>query len=169
MSRLDMPPPDPRATLHAGDPASLADVVAASAREPHADVVLQALHVSGGAAAIGVESPVPWCLKCNKPVTGFAQEIVAPVDAVRVRAICHGETFERTYTAANLREHGISRTFFGPIPGLVCAACDKPIEVGDVYAGRTGNATHRLCMSSERIDNLTALDFKVAGKTPREP
>jgi hypothetical protein len=45
-------PPDPRATLPAGDPASLADVVAASAREPHADVVLHALHVSGGAAAV---------------------------------------------------------------------------------------------------------------------
>ena len=44
--------PDPRATLHVGDPASLAEVVAASAREPHADVVLHALHVSGGAAAV---------------------------------------------------------------------------------------------------------------------
>ena len=43
---------DPRTTLHADDPASLADVVAASAREPHADVVLHALHVSGGAAAV---------------------------------------------------------------------------------------------------------------------
>lgn len=50
------PAPDPRATPHAGDPASLADVVAASAREPHADVVLHALHVSGGAAAIGVQT-----------------------------------------------------------------------------------------------------------------
>ena len=37
---------------HVGDPASLAEVVAASAREPHADVVLHALHVSGGAAAV---------------------------------------------------------------------------------------------------------------------
>lgn len=46
------PAADPRATLHADDPASLADVVAASAREPHADVVLHALHVSGGAAAV---------------------------------------------------------------------------------------------------------------------
>lgn len=45
LSRGDVPP-------EVRDREGLADVVAASAREPHADVVLHALHVSGGAAAV---------------------------------------------------------------------------------------------------------------------
>ena len=134
-----------------------ARVVAASAREPHADVVLQALHVSGGAAANGVESPVPWCLKCNKPVTGFAQEIVAPVDAVRVRAISHGETFERTYTAAEIREHGMPpMMFFGPEridPRLHCARCDKPVGMTAVREGEDV-----LCLPCS-IDDLDGRDL----------
>ncbi len=50
------------------------------------------------------------------------------------------------------------------IPGLVCTECDKPILRGDVYAGRTGDATHRLCMSAERIANDQT--FKIAGDPP---
>lgn len=49
--------------------------------------------------------------------------------------------------------------FLGQIPGLVCTECDRPILRGEVYAGRTGSATHHGCLRTQEF-----IVFKTAGE-----